>query len=44
MVRMIKRYLGHVAKAYEEAVLAARIASELVDEVDENSWLLCGPI
>ena len=39
VVRMIKRYFGHVAKAHEEAALAARITQELVDEVDENSWL-----
>ena len=39
VVRMIKHYFRHVAKAHEEAALAARIAQELVDEVDENSWL-----
>ena len=37
MIHMIKRYFGHVAKAHEEAASAARIAQELVDEVDENS-------
>ena len=36
---MIKRYFGHVARAHEEMASAARIAKELVDEVDENSWL-----
>ena len=36
---MIKCYFGHVARAHEEAASAARIAQELVDEVDENSWL-----
>ena len=39
VVRMIKCYFGHVAKAHEEAASAARIAQELVDEVGENSWL-----
>ena len=39
VVRMIKRYFEHVARAHEEVALAARIAQELVDEVDENSWL-----
>ena len=39
MIHMIKHYFGHVAKAHEEAVSAATIAQELVDEVDENSWL-----
>ena len=39
MMHMIKRYFGHVAKAHEEAASVARIAQELVDEVDENSWL-----
>ena len=36
VIHMIKRYFGHMAKAHEEA---ARIAQELVDEVDEDSWL-----
>ena len=36
---MIKRYFRHVARAHEEAASAARIAQELVDEVDENLWL-----
>ena len=39
VVCMIKHYFRHVAKAHKEVVLAARIAQELVDEVDENSWL-----
>ena len=39
VIHMIKRYFGHVARAHEEAASAARIAQELVDEVDENSWL-----
>ena len=39
VIHMIKRYFRHVAKAHEEAVSAARIVPELVDEVDENSWL-----
>ena len=39
VVRMIKCYFGHVARVHEEAALVARIAQELVDEVDENSWL-----
>ena len=36
---MIKRDFGHVARVHEEAASATRIAQELVDEVDENSWL-----
>ena len=36
---MIKRYFEHVARVHEEAASAVRIAKELVDEVDENSWL-----
>ena len=39
VVHMIKRYFGHVARAHEEVASAARIAQELVDEVDENLWL-----
>ena len=39
VVRLIKRYFGHVAKAHEEAASAAKLAQELVDEIDENSWL-----
>ena len=39
VVCLIKRYFGHVAKAHEEAASAAKIAQELVDEIDENSWL-----
>ena len=39
VIRMIKRYFGHMARAHKEAASAARIAQELVDEVDENSWL-----
>ena len=39
VIQMIKRYFGHVARVHEEAASAARIAKELVDEVDENSWL-----
>ena len=39
VVHMVKRYFGHMAKAHEEAASAARIAQELVDEVDKNSWL-----
>ena len=39
VIHMIKRYFGHVARAHEEAASAARIAQELVDEVDEISWL-----
>ena len=39
VVRMIKCYFGHMAKAHEEAASAARIAQELVDEIDENLWL-----
>ena len=39
VIRMIKCYFGHVARAHEEAASAARIAQELVDKVDENSWL-----
>ena len=34
-----KTYFGHIAKAHEEAASAVRIVQELVDEVDENSWL-----
>ena len=39
VVQMIKCYFGHMARVHEEVALAARIAQELVDEVDENSWL-----
>ena len=39
VVRMVKRYFGHVAKAHEEAASAGRIAQSLIDEIDENSWL-----
>ena len=39
VIHMIKRYFGHVAKAHKEAASAARIGQELVNEVDENSWL-----
>ena len=39
MVRMIKHYFGHVARVHEEVASGAIIAQELVDEVDENSWL-----
>ena len=39
VIHMIKHYFRHVAKAHEEVASAGRIAQELVDEVDENSWL-----
>ena len=39
VIHMIKRYFGHVTRAHKEAASAARIAQELVDEVDENLWL-----
>ena len=39
VMRMVKRYFGHVAKAHEEAASSARIAQSLIDEIDENSWL-----
>ena len=39
VVRMVKRYFGHVAKVREEAASTARIAQSLIDEIDENSWL-----
>ena len=39
VVRMVKWYFGHVAKAHEEAASAARIAQSLIDEIDQNSWL-----
>ena len=39
VIQMIKHYFRHVARADEEVASAARIAQELVDEVDENSWL-----
>ena len=39
VVRLIKRYFRHMAKAHEEAVAVAKIAQELVEEIDENSWL-----
>ena len=39
VVRMVKRYFGHVAKAHEEAASAARIAQSLINEIDKNSWL-----
>ena len=39
VVRMVKRYFGHVAKVHEEAASTVRIAQSLIDEIDENSWL-----
>ena len=39
VVRMVKHYFGHVAKAHEEVASAVRIAQSLIDEIDENSWL-----
>ena len=39
VVCLIKCYLGHVAKVHEEAASVAKIAQELVDEIDTNSWL-----
>ena len=39
VMRMVKRYFGHVAKAHEEAARAVKIAQSLIDEIDENSWL-----
>ena len=39
VVRLIKRYFGHVAKVHEETAAVAKIAQELVDEIDKNSWL-----
>ena len=39
VVRMVKWYFGHVAKAHEEVASAARIAQSLINEIDENSWL-----
>ena len=39
VIQMIKHYFGHVARAHEEVASVARIAQELVDEVDENLWL-----
>ena len=39
VIHMIKRYFGHMARAHEETASVARIAQELVDEVDENLWL-----
>ena len=36
---MVKKYFGHVAKANEEAVAAARMAQLLIDEVDENLYM-----
>ena len=39
VVRMVKLYFGHVAKAHEEVASAVRIAQSLIDEIDENSWL-----
>ena len=39
VIHMIKSYFGYMAKAHEEAASAARIVQELVDELDENSWL-----
>ena len=39
VVHLIKRYFGHVAKAHEDAASAAKIAQELLDEIDKNSWL-----
>ena len=39
VVRMVKCYFGHIAKAHEEAASAARIAQSLIDEIDENSWM-----
>ena len=39
VVRMVKQYFGHVAKAYKEVASVARIAQSLIDEIDKNSWL-----
>ena len=39
VIHMIKCYFGHVTRTHKEAASAARIAQELVDEVDENLWL-----
>ena len=39
VVRMVKKYFGHVAKAHEEAAAAARTAQLLIDEIDENSYI-----
>ena len=39
VVKMVKKYFGHVAKAHEEAAAAARMAQLLIDEVDENSYM-----
>ena len=39
VIQMIKHYFGQVARVHEEAASVARIAQELVDEVDQNSWL-----
>ena len=39
VVRMIKKYFGHVAKAHEEAASAAKIAQLLIDKVDANSYM-----
>ena len=42
VVRMVKQYFDHVAKAHEEAASIARIAQSLINEIDENSWLQNG--
>ena len=39
VIRMVKKYFGHVAKAHEEAAAAARTAQLLIDEIDENSYI-----
>ena len=36
---MVKRYFGHIAKANKDAASAARIAQNLIDEVDKNSLM-----
>ena len=36
VIRMIKHYFRHMARAHEEVASAARIAQELVDEVERE--------
>ena len=39
VVLMVKKYFGHITKAHEEAVAAAKMAQLLIDEVDKNSYI-----
>ena len=39
VIKMVKKYFGHVARAHKEAAAAARTAQLLIDEIDENSYI-----